>query len=79
MTKAIQINTPGGPEVMQYTDVEVAAPGPGELRIRHTAIGLNYIDVYFRTGLYPAPQLPFSPGMEAAHPPLPPMLPQGVQ
>ena len=66
MTKAIQINTPGGPEVMQYTDVEVAAPGPGELRIRHTAIGLNYIDVYFRTGLYPAPQLPFSPGMEAA-------------
>jgi NADPH:quinone reductase len=66
MTKAIVITAPGGPEVMHYTDVEVAAPGPGELRVRHTAIGLNYIDVYFRTGLYPAPQLPFSPGMEAA-------------
>jgi NADPH:quinone reductase len=65
MTKAIQIQTPGGPEVMEWKDVEVGAPGAGEVRIRHTAIGLNYIDVYFRTGLYPAPQLPFSPGMEA--------------
>ena len=45
---------------------EVGAPGPGETRIRHEAVGLNYIDVYFRTGLYPAPSLPFSPGMEGA-------------
>ena len=65
MTKAIQITTPGGPEVMRYTEVTVADPGAGEILIRHTAIGLNYIDVYFRTGLYPAPQLPFCPGMEA--------------
>lgn len=65
MTKAIQISTPGGPEVMHWKDVDVGSPGAGELKIRHTAIGLNYIDVYFRTGLYPAPQLPFTPGMEA--------------
>tara|TARA_B100000676_G_C17986895_1_gene792436 strand:- start:28 stop:1005 length:978 start_codon:yes stop_codon:yes gene_type:complete len=65
MTKAIQISTPGGPEVMHWNDVDVGSPGAGELKIRHTAIGLNYIDVYFRTGLYPAPQLPFTPGMEA--------------
>lgn len=65
MTKAIQISTPGGPEVMHWNVVDVVSPGAGELKIRHTAIGLNYIDVYFRTGLYPAPQLPFTPGMEA--------------
>ena len=51
---------------MQWEDVEVGAPGPGEIRIRHEAVGLNYIDVYFRTGLYPAPSLPFTPGMEGA-------------
>ena len=50
---------------MHWNDVDVGSPGAGELKIRHTAIGLNYIDVYFRTGLYPAPQLPFTPGMEA--------------
>ena len=66
MTKAIRIHHTGGPEAMQWEDVEVGAPGPGEIRIRHEAVGLNYIDVYFRTGLYPAPSLPFSPGMEGA-------------
>lgn len=66
MPKAIVIEQTGGPEVMRYSDVTVPDPGPGEIRIRHSAIGLNFIDVYFRTGLYPAPSLPFTPGMEAA-------------
>lgn len=66
MPHAIQIHETGGPEVMRYEEVTVAEPGPGEARIRHTAVGLNYIDVYFRTGLYPSPGLPFIPGMEGA-------------
>ena len=66
MPRAIRIHQTGGPEVMRWEDVEVGAPGPGEIRIRHEAVGLNYIDVYFRTGLYPAPSLPFSPGLEGA-------------
>ena len=66
MTKAIQITETGGADVLRFVDVEVAAPGKGEIRLRHTAIGLNYIDVYFRTGLYPAPHMPFIPGMEGA-------------
>ncbi len=66
MTKAIRIHETGGPEVMRWEDIEVGAPGPGEVRLRHEAVGLNYIDVYFRTGLYPAPSLPFSPGLEGA-------------
>lgn len=65
MTKAIRISRNGGPEVMEYVDVEVGAPGPGEARVRHEAIGINFIDVYFRTGLYPQP-LPASLGMEGA-------------
>ncbi|RYE98050.1 MAG: quinone oxidoreductase, partial [Oxalobacteraceae bacterium] len=55
MTKAIRLFKTGGPEVMEYVDVEVGEPGPGEARVRHHACGLNYIDVYFRTGLYPQP------------------------
>ena len=66
MPKAIRIHQTGSPDAMQWEDVDVGAPGPGEIRIRHEAVGLNYIDVYFRTGLYPAPSLPFSPGMEGA-------------
>ena len=66
MPKAIRVHQTGGPDAMRWEDVEVGAPGPGEIRIRHEAVGLNYIDVYFRTGLYPAPSLPFSPGMEGA-------------
>jgi NADPH2:quinone reductase len=65
MTKAIQIQQYGGPEVMQLVDVDVGAPGPGEVRIRHHACGLNYIDVYQRTGLYANP-LPLMLGMEGA-------------
>ncbi len=65
MVKAIQITRTGGPDVMEYVDVEVGEPGPGEARVRHGAIGLNFIDVYFRTGLYPHP-LPVVPGMEGA-------------
>lgn len=65
MAKAIQCFSNGGPEVMEYVDVEVGEPGAGEARVRHHAIGLNYIDVYFRTGLYPQ-QLPSGLGMEGA-------------
>ena len=53
MTKAIRVHNTGGPEVMTLEDVEVGQPGAGEVRVRHTAIGLNFIDVYFRTGAYP--------------------------
>ena len=66
MPHAILVHAPGGPEVMRWEETTVAAPGPGEVRIRHTAVGLNYIDVYFRTGMYPAPASPFTPGMEGA-------------
>ena len=65
MAKAIRINRTGGPEVMEYVDVEVGEPGPGEARVRHAACGINFIDVYFRTGLYPQP-LPAGLGMEGA-------------
>lgn len=64
MPKAIRIHQTGGPEAMLWEDVEVADPGPGQARIRHTAIGLNFIDVYHRTGLYPVAALPFTPGLE---------------
>jgi NADPH2:quinone reductase len=66
MTGAIRVHEVGGPEVMRYEEVEVGDPGPGQVRIRQTAIGLNFIDVYFRTGLYPAPAVPFTPGLEGA-------------
>jgi NADPH:quinone reductase len=65
MTKAIQIHRTGGTEVMQWEDVDVLPPDPDEVLIRHTAIGVNFIDVYFRTGLYPV-QMPCVLGMEAA-------------
>ena len=63
MSKAIRISRTGGPEVMELVDVSLGAPGPGEAQVRHAAIGLNYIDVYFRTGLYKMP-LPAGLGME---------------
>lgn len=66
MAGVIRMHEVGGPEVMRYEQVEVGAPGPGQARIRQTAVGLNFIDVYFRTGLYPAPALPFTPGLEGA-------------
>ncbi len=66
MPKAIRIHEYGGPEVLRWEDVDIADPSPGELRIRQAAIGLNYIDVYHRTGLYPLPTLPWTLGMEGA-------------
>ena len=65
MTKAIRLERTGGPEVMNYVDVQVGPPGPGEVQVRNHAVGLNYIDVYFRTGLYPMP-LPAGIGLEGA-------------
>ncbi len=65
MTKAIRIHETGGPEVLKWEDVAVGDPQEGEIRVRHTAVGLNFIDVYFRSGLYPGPALPFSIGLEA--------------
>jgi len=64
-SRAVQIDAPGGPEALRLVDVTVGDPGPGEVRIRHHAIGLNFIDVYHRTGLYPLP-LPARLGMEGA-------------
>jgi NADPH2:quinone reductase len=65
MPHAIRVHQTGGPEVLKWDEVDVGAPGTGQVRLKHTAVGLNYIDVYHRTGLYPLP-LPFVPGMEAA-------------
>ena len=65
MVKAIRIRKPGGPEMMEWTDVEVGKPGPGEARIKLHAAGVNFIDVYHRTGLYPLP-LPAGIGQEGA-------------
>ena len=66
MTKAIRIHANGGPEVMKWEDVPTPEPGPGEALIKHHAVGLNYIDVYFRTGLYKAPNMPLVIGQEGA-------------
>jgi NADPH2:quinone reductase len=65
MSLAVQIRQPGGPEELQLVDVPVGEPGPGQIRIRHHAIGLNFIDVYHRTGLYPL-TMPAGIGMEGA-------------
>ena len=67
MSKAVRIHAHGGPEALVYEDADPGRPGPGQILVRHTAIGLNFIDIYFRTGLYPAPNgLPLIPGGEAA-------------
>lgn len=67
MSKAIRIHANGGPEVLAYEDADPGQPGEGQILIRHTAIGLNFIDVYYRSGLYPPPGgLPLIPGSEAA-------------
>ncbi len=65
MVTAIRVHETGGPEVMRAEEVDIGDPGPGEVRLRHTAIGVNFIDTYFRTGLYKT-ALPFIPGNEAA-------------
>ena len=53
--KAVRVHAPGAPDALRYEEVELAPPGPGEAQIRHHAIGVNYIDVYRRSGSYPAP------------------------
>ena len=66
MTKAIRLHETGGPEVLRWEDIEVGDPGPGAVRLRQSAVGLNYIDCYFRSGTYPPPELPLILGFEGA-------------
>ena len=66
MVKAIRIHAYGGPEEMRWEDVALGEPGPGEVRVRNHAVGLNYIDTYHRTGYYKLPSLPAVLGMEGA-------------
>ncbi len=63
--KAIRVHEPGGPEVLRYEEIPVPSPGPGQAQVKIEAIGLNFIDIYYRTGVYKN-SLPFTPGMEAA-------------
>ncbi|AYG59104.1 quinone oxidoreductase family protein [Rhizobium jaguaris] len=65
-TQAIRIHQNGGPEVMKLEEVDLPSPGAGEVQIRHAAIGLNFVDIYFRSGLYKAPYFPLPLGKEAA-------------
>ena len=64
--RAIRVAAPGGPEALELVDVEAPPPGPDEVRVRNHAIGVNFIDVYHRTGAYPAARMPFTPGSEGA-------------
>jgi len=64
--KAIRVHRHGGPEMLAYEDVDIGQPGPDEVRVRNRAIGLNFVDVYFRSGAYAPPSLPFTPGNEGA-------------
>lgn len=66
MIHAVRVHEPGGPEVLRYEPVPLPEPGPGQVQLRHEAIGLNFIDVYFRTGLYKLPGLPAVIGQEGA-------------
>jgi NADPH2:quinone reductase len=66
MGKAIKIYKTGGPEVLIFEDYDPGPPGPGQALIRHEAIGVNFIDIYHRSGLYPLPSLPAIIGMEGA-------------
>jgi NADPH2:quinone reductase len=66
MTRGIVVHAFGGPEALSWEEVQVGDPGPGEAKIRHAAVGLNFVDVYYRTGLYKPPSLPFVPGSEGA-------------
>jgi NADPH:quinone reductase len=66
VVKAIRIYSHGGPDVLAFEDVFIGQPGPGEVRVRNRAIGLNFVDIYFRTGEYEPPSLPFTPGNEGA-------------
>ncbi len=64
--RAIRIHRNGGPEVLSLEEVEAPKPGKGEVRLRQHAVGVNFLDVYFRNGFYPAPGFPFTPGNEGA-------------
>ena len=66
MAKRIQFSAHGGPEVLEYVDYTPAEPGPQQVRVRNEAIGLNFIDTYFRSGLYAPPALPSGLGAEGA-------------
>ena len=66
MAYAVRVHKVGGPDALKYEEVEVGQPGQGQVRLKQHAIGVNYIDVYLRTGLYPQPSSPFVPGMEGA-------------
>src|SRR5437773_2885721 len=66
MAGRIVVHRYGGPEVLEWEETEASEPGPGDVRIRQTAVGVNFIDVYFRSGAYPGPSFPFSIGMEGA-------------
>ncbi|MFI5015472.1 MAG: quinone oxidoreductase family protein, partial [Hyphomicrobiales bacterium] len=66
MVKAIRVHETGGPEVLKFEEIDLPKPAPGEIRVSHEAIGVNYIDIYFRSGLYPQPSKPFTLGGEAA-------------
>ena len=66
MVATVRVHKVGGPDVLSYDDIEVGAPGAGQIRVKNRACGVNFIDTYFRSGLYPAPQMPFIPGNEAA-------------
>ena len=66
MSHAIRFHATGAPDVLQWEVFEPAAPAAGEARVRHHAVGLNYIDTYIRSGLYPQPSLPFTLGQEGA-------------
>src|SRR6202158_237870 len=67
MVAAVRVHKTGGPEVLTYEDVEVPAPGPGQIKVKNHAVGVNFIDTYFRAGMYPSPVgMPFVSGNEGA-------------
>src|SRR5712672_1514797 len=67
MVAAVRVHKTGGPEVLTYEDIEVPAPGPGQIKIKNHACGVNFIDTYFRMGMYPSPVgMPFVSGNEGA-------------
>src|SRR5262252_8666766 len=67
MVAAVRVHKTGGPEVLTYEQVDVGAPGPGQIKVKNRAIGVNYIDTYFRMGMYPSPVgMPFVAGNEGA-------------